>query len=110
MQIIHAAAALSALGHEGRLHIYRLLVVAGPRGLTVGAIAKRVKMPGATLSFHLAQLQHAGLVTVRREGQRLVQTADFARMNALVGYLTENCCGNDKACAPACLPKKRKAS
>ena len=105
MKTIHAAASLSALGHEGRLLIYRLLVVAGPRGLTVGAIAKRVKMPGATLSFHLSQLQHAGLVIVRRDGRRLIQTADFSHMNALLGYLTDNCCGG-----ASCAPKKRKTS
>jgi ArsR family transcriptional regulator, arsenate/arsenite/antimonite-responsive transcriptional repressor len=106
MEIYTAVAALSALAHEGRLAIYRLLVEAGPPGLTVGAIGKKLAMPGATLSFHLAQLQHAGLVAARRDGRRLIQTADFARMNDLLGYLTENCCsGNPEACLPsACKP------
>ncbi|MBL8631474.1 MAG: helix-turn-helix transcriptional regulator [Rhodospirillaceae bacterium] len=117
MELINAVAALSALAHEGRLEIYRLLVAAGPAGLTVGKIAKRVKMPGATLSFHLSQLKHAGLVTAQRNGRELIQTADFGRMNDLVGYLTETCCGGDTAacmpslvCSPAKKPKTRKAA
>jgi DNA-binding transcriptional ArsR family regulator len=108
MESILAVAALSALAHEGRLEIYRLLVASGPAGLTVGDIAARMKMPGATLSFHLSQLKHAGLVTARRNGRELIQTADFDRMNGLIGYLTENCCGGDaSACAPGtvCTPK-----
>lgn len=104
MESFEAAAALGALAHEGRLEIYRLLVVAGPEGLTVGDIGTKLKMPGATLSFHLAQLQHAGLVAARREGRQLIQTADFDRVNGLVGYLTENCCGG-APCPPACKPK-----
>ena len=103
MESFEAAAALGALAHEGRLDIYRLLVQAGPAGLTVGDIGAKLKMPGATLSFHLAQLQHADLVAARREGRQLIQTADFAQMNALVAYLTENCCGG-KSCAPVCAP------
>lgn len=96
-------AALSALAHEGRLQIFRLLVTSGPEGLTVGDVAKKLKMPGATLSFHLSQLQHAGLVVARRDGRQLIQTADFECMNDLIGYLTENCCSAG-ACAPACKP------
>ena len=109
MESFAAAAALGALAHEGRLEMYRLLVAAGPDGLTVGDIAARLKMPGATLSFHLAQLQHAGLVAARRDGRQLIQTADFKRMNALVGYLTENCCGGDmSACAPVAKSARKK--
>ena len=107
MEYHTAAAALGALAHEGRLAIYRLLVEAGPAGLTVGVIAKKLALPGATLSFHLAQLQHAELVATRREGQRLIQTADFSKMNDLVAFLTENCCGG-QACAPVCKPAPRK--
>lgn len=114
MELIHAAASLAALAHEGRLAIYRLLVQAGPKGLTVGGIAAKLGMPGATLSFHLAQLQHAGLVRAVREGRRLIQTADYARMNGLIAYLTENCCGEPQACAPVCRPaakpKRKKPS
>lgn len=103
MESFEAAAALGALAHEGRLEIYRLLVAAGADGLPVSDIREKLKMPGATLSFHLSHLQHAGLVAARREGRQLIQTADFNRMNALVGYLTENCCGG-ASCAPVCKP------
>jgi ArsR family transcriptional regulator len=108
MEVKAAIKALSALAHDGRLAIYRMLVQAGPTGLTVGRIAKKADMPGATLSFHLSALKHAGLVRAERRGRELIQTADFTRMNALVGYLTENCCGGDAA---ACLPvvKKKRA-
>jgi len=104
MEIVKTVAALAALAHEGRLRIFRLLVTAGPDGLPVGDVAKKLKMPGATLSFHLAQLQHAGLVAARREGRQLIQTADFDRMNDLIGYLTENCCGVADGWAPVCKP------
>jgi len=97
--------ALSALAHEGRLKIYRLLVKRGPAGLTVGEIGDKLHMPGATLSFHLSQLKHAGLVRARRDGRQLIQTADFDRMNGLVAYLTENCCGG-QSCAPVCKPSQ----
>ncbi len=103
MESINAVTALAALAHEGRLAIYRLLVEAGAEGLVVGDIAARLRIPGATLSFHLSQLKHAGLVRARRDGRQLIQTADFARMNALIGYLTENCCGG-QACGPVCKP------
>ncbi|MBX7201117.1 MAG: metalloregulator ArsR/SmtB family transcription factor [Rhodospirillaceae bacterium] len=107
MESLLAVTALSALAHEGRLEIYRLLVAAGPAGLTVGEIGVKLAMPGATLSFHLSQLKHAGLVAARRDGRRLIQTADFGRMNGLVAYLTENCCGG-QSCAPVCKPAKTK--
>jgi ArsR family transcriptional regulator, arsenate/arsenite/antimonite-responsive transcriptional repressor len=107
METYAAAAALSALAHEGRLEIFRLLVQAGPRGVVVGDIASKLDMPNATLSFHLSQLKHAGLVHARRDGRQLIQNADFARMNELVAYLTENCCGG-AACAPVCKPSPKK--
>lgn len=115
MESQSAVAALSALAHEARLSIYRLLVEAGPDGLVVGHIGEKLSLPGATLSFHLSQLQHAGLVTTRREGRHLIQVADFEKMNSLIGYLTENCCGGAVSCAPACAPapvkaKRRKAA
>ncbi len=111
MEIKNAVSALSALAHEGRLTIFRMLVEAGPGGLTVGEIGHKLDMPGATLSFHLSQLKHAGLVIAHREGVRLIQTAHFQNMNNLVGYLTENCCGGDlSACAPGvvCAPPPKK--
>ncbi|MGE4063154.1 MAG: ArsR/SmtB family transcription factor [Rhodospirillaceae bacterium] len=111
MESITAVVALSALAHEGRLAIYRLLVEAGPEGLVVGDIAAKLDMPGATLSFHLSQLQHAGLVRARREGRQLIQTADYERMNTLIGYLTENCCrGRNCAPAPSKSARKRKVA
>lgn len=107
-----AILALSALAHDARLAIYRFLVETGPQGTTVGHIAEKLGLPGATLSFHLSQLHHAGLVVSHRTGRQLIQTADFKRMNALVGYLTENCCGGDiSACAPAAkVTRKRKCA
>src|SRR5581483_8554466 len=93
MKITDAVSGLAALAHKARLSIYRLLVQAGPGGLTVGEIAAKLGMPGPTLSFHLSQLKHARLVRAERDGRRLIQTADYERMNLLVGYLTENCCG-----------------
>lgn len=101
--------ALGALAHETRLAIYRLLVQAGEPGLPVGSLGERLDLAPATLSFHLAGLRHAGLVSERREGRTLHQSANYPAMNDLVGYLTENCCqGADcgiAACAPAGTPK-----
>lgn len=88
-----AIRALGALAHESRLAIYRLLVQAGPAGMAVGAIGEKLDLAPATLSFHLAGLRHAGLVSERRDGRTLYQAADFGEMNALIGYLSENCCG-----------------
>ena len=106
-----AVRALGALAHENRLAIYRLLVQTGEEGLAVGAIGEKLKLAPATLSFHLAALRHAGLVTERRAGRTLYQAADYAAMNGLVGYLSENCCqGADcgvAACAPASKTSKR---
>jgi ArsR family transcriptional regulator len=106
--------ALEALAQESRLGIFRLLVEAGPEGLPAGRIAERMSLPAPTLSFHLSQLKHAGLIACRRDGRSLIYSADFVEMNSLVGFLTDNCCGGNAAkCAPACnvpQPKrKRKA-
>ncbi len=91
---------LSALAHDSRLAVFRLLVQAGPEGLAAGAIAERLGIAPPTLSFHLAQLAGAGLLRSRREGRSIVYAADYEAMRALVGYLYENCCGSG-ACAPA---------
>lgn len=96
-----AIRALGALAHASRLAIYRLLVQAGPEGLAVGAIGDKLKLAPATLSFHLAGLRHAGLVTARRDGRTLYQAADYGAMNGLLGYLTENCCQGADCCVPA---------
>ena len=107
MEINDAVAALGALAQDSRLTVFRLLVQAGRDGLSPGVIAERLAMPGPTLSFHLAQLRQAGLVSVRREGRSLIYAADYEGMNALMGFLTENCCSGDvAACAPACAPAR----
>lgn len=99
--------ALGAVAHEHRLAIFRMLVERGPDGLSAGAIAERLGMPPSSLTFHLRQLQHAGLVTQRRLSRQLIYAADFAAMNGLIAYLTENCCGrgeNGADCGAACAP------
>ena len=98
-----AVDALSALAHEHRLAIYRMLVERGPDGLPAGAIAGRLGVPSSSLTFHLQHLLRAGLVTQRRVSRQLIYAADFAAMNGLVGFLTENCCGQG---ASACLPAR----
>ncbi len=97
--------ALGALAHEHRLAIYRLLVQRGPEGLPAGAIGERVGLVPSSLTFHLQNLQRAGLIAQRRESRQLIYSADFAVMNGLVGYLTENCCaGSGAECSPNCAP------
>jgi DNA-binding transcriptional ArsR family regulator len=86
-------AALAALAQPHRLAAFRLLVQAGPAGLAAGALAEALEVPNSSLSFHLAQLTRAGLIVQRRHGRSLIYSADFAAMNRLVGFLTENCCG-----------------
>lgn len=107
--------ALAALAQESRLAVYRLLVKRGPGGLVVGDIGEKLGIPGPTLSFHLKELAQAGLVTARKESRFVYYAANFERMNALLAYLTENCCGAGAACAPACAPnpsteRKRKSA
>lgn len=99
----HAVDALGALAQRSRLEIHRLLVQAGPEGVPAGAIGERLDLPPATLSFHLAHLVRAGLARSRQEGRYVIYSADFDAMLALVGYLTENCCGG-RACGPAPQP------
>ena len=112
MESYEAVNALSALAQDARLAIFRLLVEAGPGGLPVGDIGTALAIPAATLSFHLDQLKHADLVTFQRKGRQLIHAANYTRMNALLGYLTENCCGSDKdLCGPVptkCTPAARK--
>jgi ArsR family transcriptional regulator, arsenate/arsenite/antimonite-responsive transcriptional repressor len=104
MQAAKAVTALGAIAHEHRLAAYRMLVQRGPAGLPAGRIAERLGVPPSSLTFHLQQLLHAGLVTQRRLGRQLIYAADFAAMNGLVGFLTANCCGEAGACTPACNP------
>ena len=110
MDSSNAISALSALAQEARLAIFRLLVEAGPNGLPVGDIAAALSIPPTTLSFHLVQLKAAALVTCRRNGRQLIHAADYGRMNYLLAYLTDNCCGgNLSACLPGGVCKPAKA-
>ena len=100
MDSASATAALGALAQEHRLAVFRLLVQAGDDGMPAGSIAEALGVPNSSLSFHLAQLSRAGLVRQQRQHRSIVYSADYAAMNALVGYLLENCCAGT-ACAPA---------
>jgi ArsR family transcriptional regulator, arsenate/arsenite/antimonite-responsive transcriptional repressor len=107
MESKDAVAALSALAQDTRLALFRVLVEAGPDGLPAGQLAERLRVPAATLSFHLAQLSHAGLVQATRDGRSIIYAADFAAMTTLVGFLTDQCCqGRPELCAPKAKPTK----
>ncbi|HEX5184991.1 MAG TPA: metalloregulator ArsR/SmtB family transcription factor [Allosphingosinicella sp.] len=105
-----AVAALGALAQEHRLALFRLLVQAGGDGLAAGAIAERLGIPSSSLSFHLAALSRAGLVSQERWHRSIIYRANYGAMNALVGYLMENCCGGETVCAPdaACAPVRER--
>ena len=114
MKPTEAIAALSALAHEHRLTIFRLLVEQGPEGLPAGVIAERVGLQPSSLTFHLQHLTRAGLLVPRRASRQIFYAADFAAMNSLVGYLTDNCCTASGAscsadCQPAAVEPKRTA-
>jgi ArsR family transcriptional regulator, arsenate/arsenite/antimonite-responsive transcriptional repressor len=103
MRTSSVIAALSALAHDHRLAIYRLLVERGPQGLAAGAIGEQVGLLPSTLTFHLQNLQRAGLIAQQRISRQLIYSADFDAMNGLITYLTENCCSQSgSACAAAC--------
>jgi ArsR family transcriptional regulator len=106
MEMNAAVTGLGALAHASRLAVYRLLVQAGPKGLAVGELQTRTRIPAATLTHHLNALRRAGLVDDARDGRSIVCHADYERMNGLIEFLTENCCGEPAACAPAapCKP------
>lgn len=101
MEKQQAISALAALAHETRLDVFRLLVEAGPEGVAAGTVAETLSVPSATMSFHLKELKGAGVVTCRREGRSLIYSPNFDAMNALMQYLTENCCGGSQACDPS---------
>jgi ArsR family transcriptional regulator len=102
MEKTQAVAALAALAQEHRLAVFRLLVQAGPQGLPAGQVADALDLAPNTLTFHFDRLRVAGLVTVRREGRSMIYAARFEAMNALLGFLTENCCqGAPGKCAPS---------
>jgi len=110
MEKTDAVTALAALAQDNRLDVFRLLVQAGPEGLPAGEVARTLALAPNTLTFHFDRLRSAGLVAVRREGRSMIYAARFATMNALLAYLTENCCqGAPEACAPAvCKPARTK--
>ncbi len=121
MEIKAAVTALAALAQETRLAIYRLLIEAGPEGVSVGRIGQTLEVPGATLSFHLKELARAGLVSSRQEKQFIYYAVDFERMTELMTYLTQNCCQGmpqecltvvetalGRCCPPQSKPKKPK--
>jgi ArsR family transcriptional regulator len=101
MQTKPVLAALAALAQESRLAVFRLLVQAGPAGMSPGKISEQLAIPPSSLSFHLKELSHAQLVTPSQEGRYVIYAANFATMNGLIGFLTENCCGG-MSCAPPC--------
>lgn len=95
--------ALDALAQETRLDIFRLLVQMGESGMPAGMIGEKLSTPNATLSFHLQQLKHAGLVNTQRKGTQIIYSANYGAMNSLIGYLTENCCqGNSCLTSTGC--------
>ena len=112
MEISSAVDALSALAHESRLAIFRVLVPEGPDGLPAGEIGKRLGIAANALSFHLTRLRYAGLVSVRRNGQQLIYAAAYDGMQRLMGFLTENCCQMDaRGCSSDCpqpVPTRKK--
>ena len=112
MESTDAVTALAALSHETRLAAFRFLVQAGPDGLAVGELRDRIDIPPATLSAHLNVLRGAGLVEDEREGRVIRVRAGYTRMNALIAYLTENCCAGTASCGPAlsCTPSPKRTS
>src|SRR3981081_1044551 len=114
MEKSNAIAALAALSQDSRLDVFRLLVRAGHDGMAAGAVATALSLAPNTLSFHFDRLRQAGLVTVKREGRSLIYAARFETMNALLFYLTENCCQvwphscAPAACRPARAPNRKK--
>jgi ArsR family transcriptional regulator len=107
MKADSAIIALAALAQEHRLALFRLLVRAGDKGLAAGVIADQLGIPNSSLSFHLAQLRSAGLIVQQRQHRSLIYRANYPAMNALVGYLMENCCaGADCDADASCAPEK----
>src|SRR6516225_5473429 len=109
MEKMDAVSALAALAQDSRLDVFRLLVQAGPDGMPAGAVADALGLAPNTLTFHFDRLRTAGLVTARREGRSIIYAAKFEQMNALIAFLTENCCGG-VSCTPAatCKPARKR--
>ena len=107
MKVPQAVKALAALAQDTRLAIYRMLVQQGPEGMSAGAIAERLDLPPATLSFHLKELANAGMVESRQDGRFIFYSANYGQMNGLLEFLTENCC-QGRACTPARAPQQQR--
>jgi DNA-binding transcriptional ArsR family regulator len=103
METKAVVSALAALAQDSRLAVFRVLVQAGPAGLAAGKISELTGIPPSSLSFHLKELSHAGMVDSQQAGRFVIYTANFSTMNALLGFLTENCCGGNP-CSPVCSP------
>lgn len=108
MELKQTVNCLAALAQETRLAVFRLLVEAGPEGLCAGDIGARLGVAPATLSFHLAQLANAGLVDARQQSRFIFYSANYAAMNGIVAFLTENCCGG-KPCSSTKARRKKAA-
>ena len=101
METKNAVAALAALAQESRLAVFRLLVQAGPEGLPAGKVSEALAIPPSSLSFHLKELTHAGMVSSRQEGRFVIYQANYDAATALIAFLTENCCqGSGAPCMP----------
>lgn len=111
MNLDNAIIAFSALAQETRLRVLKLLIEYGRDGAPAGALSDQLKIPHNSLSFHLAQLSHAGLVTSRKQGRSIIYKADNNSIQALIGYINENCCireeGKPSDCAAVCIPAKK---
>jgi DNA-binding transcriptional ArsR family regulator len=107
MEKIEAVAALAALAQDNRLDVFRLLVQAGPEGMPAGVVAEALGLAPNTLTFHFDRLRQAGLVTVRREGRLMIYAAQYEQMNALVGFLTKNCCRGAPSASPSSKSARR---
>lgn len=108
MNIQSAVLQLSSIAQEARLQIFKLLVQAGEKGLAAGGIADKLQIPSSTLSFHLKELSHAGLIHSRQVSRFIYYSANYEAMNGLLAYLTENCCAGTKECGPvsSCKPQQ----
>jgi ArsR family transcriptional regulator, arsenate/arsenite/antimonite-responsive transcriptional repressor len=107
MELKSAVTLLGALAQDSRLQVYRLLVQAGPEGMAATEIAERLGIPANTLSFHLKTLSHADLVQSRQAGRFIYYSTNYEQMNALLGFLSENCCGG-RSCVPATVATRRR--
>lgn len=108
MESKNAVTALSALAQDSRLQVYRLLVQVGPRGLAASEVAERLGIPANTMSFHLKTLSHAQLIHARQDGRFIYYSANYEQMNALLGFLSENCCGGAGCTPEVAVPRKKK--